>query len=378
MRILVAGAGIAGLTFINALDRVDCTIVVAERAEQFQPLGVGIVLHPNAMAVLNELGLAGDVAAAGARLDRIELCRDAVTLALSLAEIWQGLPYPTIAIYRPDLHDILARKVKSDPRIDLRMGCRVVSAVPLGPRVRVHLHDDTTEDYDLLVGADGVRSTIRQSLWPTAAAVPTGLAYIRFPARNVMALDEHTWRTHEAENSSFGFIPLSNGRVHCFFQFRAIQIAIDPGEEDAFLRGRIQGNSSAFAQAMAARCGPYHVGVASMVRPGAWGRDACVLLGDAAHAIPPTLSEGGGLSIEDAFVLARALKDTRTIAEAVEHYAFCRHERVAWMYRMGLSQVSSRRRQRPARPADPVFATKHMREMYSRLRAPVWIEPQRS
>src|SRR5580704_4443058 len=125
MRILVAGAGIAGLTFINALDRVDCTIVVAERAEQFQPLGVGIVLHPNAMAILNELGLAEDVAAAGARLDRIELCRDAVTLALSLAEIWQGLPYPTIAIYRPDLHDILARKVKSDPRINLRMGCRV-------------------------------------------------------------------------------------------------------------------------------------------------------------------------------------------------------------------------------------------------------------
>lgn len=375
MRILIAGAGIGGLTFINALDRVDCTIDVAERSDEFHPLGVGIVLHPNAVAVLDDLGLAGPVGAAGTRLDRIELVRDTVTLALSLADIWQGLPYPTIAIFRPDLHDILVRKVKADPRVNLRMGTRVTGVVPLGPRMRVRLQDDTTEDYDLVVGADGVRSAIRQSLWPAAAATPTGLAYVRFPARYVMALGHHTWRTYEAENSSFGFIPLSNDRVHCFYQFRADEITLAPGDEDAFLRARVQGNSAVLEQAMQARCGPYHVGVALMVRPGAWGRDACVLLGDAAHAVPPTLSEGGGLAMEDAFVLARALKNAKSVADAIRHYESCRHDRVAWMYRMGLSQVNARRRGRSARQVDPATATRHMREMYSRLRAPLWIEP---
>jgi 2-polyprenyl-6-methoxyphenol hydroxylase-like FAD-dependent oxidoreductase len=375
MRILIAGAGIGGLTFINALGQVDCTIDVAERSDEFHPLGVGIVLHPNAIAVLDQLGLAGPVGAAGARLDTIELVRDTATLALSLPDIWQGLPYPTIAIFRPDLHDILVRKVESDPRVHLRMGTRVTGVVPLGPRMRVRLQDDTSEDYDLVVGADGVRSAIRQSLWPSAAAASTGLAYVRFPARHVMALGEHTWRTYEAENSSFGFIPLSNGRVHCFYQFRADEITLAPGDEDAFLRARVTTNNALLEQAMQARCGPYHVGVAMMVRPGAWGRNAAVLLGDAAHAVPPTLSEGGGLAMEDAFVLARVLKHAKSVADAIRHYESCRHDRIAWMYRMGLSQVNARRRGRSARLVDPATATLHMREMYSPLRAPVWREP---
>jgi 2-polyprenyl-6-methoxyphenol hydroxylase-like FAD-dependent oxidoreductase len=368
MRVLVVGGGIGGLTFINALGRMDCAIDLVERSSEFRPLGVGIVLHPNAMTVLDELGLSRSVLDAGARLNWMELVRSERTLALSLPEIWEGASQPTVAIARHELHEILARKVLADARVNVRMGTRVDHIVP-GPTVRVRFHDLTNESYDLIVGADGVHSDIRRLLCPELSPASTGLAYIRFLARCAAAVGPDTWRTHESADASFGFIPLPRDRVHCFFQIRT-PIPFAAGGEEGFLRSQVRAGCAALAEAIDARCGPYHTGIAYMVRPECWGRDTCALVGDAAHALPPTLSEGGGLAMEDALVLARTLQYASTIPAAVREYELCRKDRMWWMYRMGLSQVNSLRHARVRDQLDPAIAMRHLREMYAPLRVP--------
>jgi 2-polyprenyl-6-methoxyphenol hydroxylase-like FAD-dependent oxidoreductase len=377
IRILVSGAGIGGLAFVNALNDFDCTIDVVERSTEFRPLGVGIVLHPNAMTALAAIGLSELVREAAAELGWLQLVRGESSLRLSLPEIWSDVPHCTVAIIRYELHRILSRAL-SNPKVRLRMGTRVAAVTAVEQRPRVHFDDGTVAEYDLIVGSDGIQSGIRGILWPELTPVFTSLIYTRFLARNAVALPRDTWRTSEMEGASFGFIPVSTDLLHCFYQLRAPSVPFAPGDEEKFLLSQAAPGCDDLRRAIAARCGPYHTAMAYMLKPSVWGRGACALLGDAAHAVPPTLSEGGGLAIEDAVVLAQALRGIPTIPQAIKAYEFARNDRVLWIYRMGLSQVNSQRRAPGSKQLDPVIATRHMRAMYAPLRVPLQMPAARS
>jgi len=362
LRILIAGAGIGGLTLVRALRDSGHSIEVAERAPAFNPAGVGIVLHPNGMDVLARLGLAEEIARAGNPLLHLEIVRGESTLALPLAEIWEGANRPTIAILRTALHQALADSVR------VSMGRRVVRVESPERRPVAHFGDGGHEAYDLIVGADGVHSAIRQCLFPGAAAVSTHLLYFRFPARNVIGLSPDTWRTVERPGASYGFIPVTRDLLHCFVQVRAEENPCPPGAEEAYFRSAFAEWDGALQATLDARCGAVHAGFAYMTRPVTWGRGACVLLGDSAHAVSPTLSEGGSLAMEDALILALALRRTDNIAEAIALYRSARQERVLWAHRMALSQVNSSRLRRPVPQLNPGVAARHMRAMYGPLR----------
>jgi len=290
---------------------------------------------------------------------------------LSLAEIWSGAAHPTISILRPALHEILARAAFSvkQNNVHLYMSRCVNRIDTSDTQPRAVFDDGTSKQYDLIVGADGVHSAVRRALVPESPAESTDLLYFRFPALNTIGLPEDTWRTFEREGASYGFIPLANGRLHCFVQLRTTENPCPRGSEEEYFEREFCPWDVSLQHALKARCGPLHVGFAYMVRPFSWGKGVCVLLGDAAHAISPTLSEGGSLAMEDALVLALALRRTGSIPEALDIYRSVRHKRVMWSYRMALSQVNSVRRKRPLLQTDAVVATRHMQQMYEPLRA---------
>jgi 2-polyprenyl-6-methoxyphenol hydroxylase-like FAD-dependent oxidoreductase len=229
--------------------------------------------------------------------------------------------------------------------------------------------DGTSQRYDLIIGSDGVHSAIRRSLLPGSEAVSTNLLYFRFPAHNTIGLPSDTWRTVERPGASYGFIPLAHNKVHCFVQLRTIENLAYRGMEEEFFKREFCPWDVALAQTLDARCGPLHAGFAYMVSPFSWGTGGCVLLGDAAHAISPTLSEGGSLAMEDAVVLALALRHTNSIPEAIDTYRSVRQKRVIWSHRMALAQVNSMRRQRTENQTDSVIATRYLQQMYEPLRA---------
>ena len=371
IRILIAGAGLGGLTLVRALQDFEASIDVIERSPSFTATGVGIVLHPNGMTVLEYIGLSDEVRTAGNVIRRMELLRGDSQMDLSLVDIWDGASHPTISILRPVLHEIMERAALSGSQsnIRVRMGCRVTGISTSSSQPVAVFDDGSTGRYDLIVGADGAHSTVRQSLFPDSPAVSTNLLYFRFLADNTIGLPSDTWRTVERPDASYGFIPVGGSRVHCFVQLRIAENPCPRGAEEDFFQQRFCPWDITLDQTFKARCGPLHAGYAYMVRPFCWGQGACVLLGDAAHAISPTLSEGGSLAMEDGLILSLALRRANSIPEAIELYRSTRQERVMWSHRMALAQVNSLRRNRPQSQTDSAVATSYMRQMYEPLRA---------
>lgn len=381
-RMLVVGAGIGGLTLARAMRNTDWAVDLVEQAPRFHPLGVGIVLYPNGVRALADLGLFDEVAAAGNVVRYLDIVRGSANRRLSLAEVWAGVDFPTISVLRSDLHGILLRAATSTPteRLSVRLGARLVRVERPDARPVAHFADGSAAEYDVIVGADGVHSTLRRALQPEAVAVSTGLYYVRFQSSQISSLRDSasatdhrctdTWRTIEAADASFGYIPLGAGRWHCFLQLRAATEPVEREQVDpARLRALLAGRCAGLAEAFDSRMGLPHCGSAYLVRPISWGRGACVLVGDAAHGVSPTLSEGGSLAIEDAIVLAGSL-DGVAVDEGLAAYRAARHPVAAWASRMSLAQVNAARRARePVWAIDTLSATTHLRQMYEPLRA---------
>jgi 2-polyprenyl-6-methoxyphenol hydroxylase-like FAD-dependent oxidoreductase len=368
MRVLIVGAGIGGLTLASALAKSGWSIDIAERSPVLNPAGVGIVLHPNGLRVLKQLEMHEGIAAAGNVVRYMQLIRGESVVTIDLREVWEE--QPTIAVLRTELHDVLWRGAfaneHSHPR--LLMDCRILGVEKPDTRPVVRFENGCTETYDLVIGADGVHSAVRQSLFPGSDAISTDLLYFRFQARNVIDLSPDTWRTLERHDASYGFIPLGGDRVHCFVQLRTGENPCPAGEEEAYFRTAFGPWDRALVETLDARCGPMHVGFACMVRPVRWFRGRCVLLGDASHAVSPTLSEGASLAMEDALVLSLVLGRGRSIDAAISSYSLVRSERINWTHRMALAQVNAARRQRGQSQVNSAVATNHMRKMYEPLR----------
>jgi 2-heptyl-3-hydroxy-4(1H)-quinolone synthase len=368
LKILIVGGGIGGLTLINALREQSVEVTLVERSATVCPSGAGIVIHPNGMSVLARLGLALEVLKAGVLLNQLELIRGSSTLTLSIPEIWRGAKQPSLGILRTELHSILTKAVTvGRTNIEIRMGTSVCRIDEGQDKPLVTFSDGTQACFDLVVGADGINSSVRQSLYPDVAPMHTGLLYFRFIAKNSINLPENTWRTYEGNNGSFGFIPIGRDLVHCFVQLRTQTLPCAMGEETHYLHTALSDWHPELAATIGARSGKLHVGPALMMHPNLWGQGRTVLLGDAAHAVAPTLSEGGSLAMEDALLLAKTLQESADPTLAVAAYVAARDPPVRWAQRMSLSQVNALRRVRTHVQADARVAMLYMQHMYAPL-----------
>jgi 2-polyprenyl-6-methoxyphenol hydroxylase-like FAD-dependent oxidoreductase len=368
-RVLIVGAGIGGLALAQALDGDDVIVDVVERTAALTAAGVGIVLHPNGMRALGALGLSDAIARAGNVIRSLELRRGALALEIPLAEVWQGAEYPTIAILRTELQTILAAGAfgAKRTRTTLRLGIRLVNVDTTDDAVVASFSDGSARRYDLVVGADGVHSGVRRGLAGAPSAVPTGLVYRRFVAANAIDLAPDTWLTIEDADRSYGFIPVARERLHCFVQVRHADDTVADIADSGYLDSTIAAWDARLAATMAARCGPVVAGAAMMLPSVAWGRGRVALLGDAAHAVAPTLSEGASLAIEDAVILARTLRAHDDVLTALAAYRAARDEPVRWALRMSAAQVNAARRDRREIQADRAIAEAHLRRMYMPL-----------
>ncbi len=352
-RILVAGAGIGGLTFIRALqnfhrlpDHHDFSIEVVERSSSFKA-ATGIVLHPNALRVLDSIGLLEELEPFTNLVHTIKTTKDLEDSTIRLNEVW-GEENLTRTILRKDLHHLLADGITEHESLPVKMrtGFSLEHVSQKGAQAIAHFGNGETATYDLIIGADGVHSNLRQMLFPNTPALLTRLFYFRFITHNEFGIAPHTWRIFEREGASYGFIPLSENRLHCFVQLQASEIPCARGDEEGYLRNTVTAWNPLMAQALNHRCSPVHAGFAYMVPPGNWSRGSCVLVGDSAHAVSPTLSEGGALAMEDALVLSLAICAKGSIEEAIGIYEKARAQRCMWAYRMAVSQLNSIRKDR--------------------------------
>jgi 2-polyprenyl-6-methoxyphenol hydroxylase-like FAD-dependent oxidoreductase len=305
-RAVVIGGGIGGLTAAVALHQRGRQVTVLERADSLEPVGAGISLAPNALRALDVIGIGDeirDLAAwqgdgvlrtpGGRRLSRAD--------ADAAAERFGG---PLVLLHRATLITSLAARIPQNA-VRTSAGATLVDPGDAGRPARVRTSDGEWEA-DLVVAADGIHSAVRRTLFPDHP----GPVYSGFTTwRVVVPLPGGEVAPHETwgRGRLWGTQPLKDGRVYAYAAAVAAAGERAPDDEKAELLRRF-GDWHDPIPAVLAATRPEDVlrhDVHHLAEPlPAFHRGRVALVGDAAHAMPPMLGQGGNQAVEDAIVLA--------------------------------------------------------------------------
>lgn len=320
---VIVGGGIGGLTAAIALRRRGFEPRLYEAAPELREVGAGIGVPPNAVQVLDRLGLAEAVAAEG-QPTRIAELRDARAGLLRRADMsyaTDGRIWPTIAIHRGRLQRILAKQL---PPASIHTGKQCTGVELDGDRAIVRFVDGSSTDADLVIGADGLRSVVRASIVPGARLRYSGQTSWRGVAKYHLPaeMDAVGWEVWSA-GARVGFSAIGHGEVYWY-------ATMDAPEGGTDAPGTLAANLAALAEPFPAPI-PQLIGATEEARItrtdlvdlapiATWHRGRVVLLGDAAHATTPNLGQGGAQAIEDAWVLADRLAAHQRIEPALAEY----------------------------------------------------------
>ncbi len=335
---IVIGGGIGGLCTALALRRRGFEAVAYEAAPELRPVGKGIWVPTNAMQVLERLGINDAVGRAGWPLERIQVSTSTprrVLMDLDLRKFEAKYGYTTVSIHRADLVRVLADALPADA---LRLGKRCVGVQADDAGVTARFEDGTEDRGELLVGADGIHSGVREHLFPGVGTRYGGQTCYRGIADMELPKDlARTCREVWGGAARMGFSAVGPRQVYWFAPVTAPAGA--PGPAGAAMSSYLADLYAGFPPPIpdVIRNTPaeeiIRTDLFDIPPLGRWWRGRVVLLGDAAHAMTPNLGQGGAQAIEDAYVLADRLTSCPTVGEAFAQYERLRMPKVRWVVR---------------------------------------------
>jgi 2-polyprenyl-6-methoxyphenol hydroxylase-like FAD-dependent oxidoreductase len=370
-RTLIVGGGIAGLTLASALHTQGFEVDLIERNPTWQTLGAGMAIQPNAMRALRALELDGAVVDRGMVLYRWGFCdrQGELLCEIDLQAFWNGVG-PFIGIERAKLQQALLIGVAAVP---CRLGTSVIALRQDHDGVSIRFSDGSSGRYDLVVGADGISSSIRELAF--GVNPPAGAGHIAWrsvvPMRPAKLSD---LRFFFGDRCFFGLCPVGSGHTYGFGHVAEPYFHDDVRGRLARLRRRFDGFAEPVQQFLAALdCDEQvHCSTVEWVDQEEWHRGHVVLIGDAAHASSPMMGQGGGMAVEDAYVLAECLRSAHTAEAALDRYVTRRKPRVSWVQQesLAVSQIIGL----PSGPRDAALRTRG-KEMFRHRFQPLIASP---
>ncbi|WAC70832.1 FAD-dependent oxidoreductase [Roseateles sp. SL47] len=311
-RVLIIGGGFSGMSAAIALRRQGVQVDLVEIDPGWRSYGAGISLGGATLRAFSQLGILQDFLREGWASDNVAIYTPE---GVKVGEI----PTPRIAgpavpgggaIMRPVLARILARATRA-AGTDVRLGVTFETIEDLGDEVSVRFTDGQTRRYDLVIGADGLYSKVRQTLFPEVQAPKySGQAVWRAvlprPPEITTAV---MWVGGDVKP---GVNPVSNEEMYLFVtEHRPVNDRVDPATFVDHLSGLLKGFRVPLIQRM---CEQISEGAQIVFRPlegllvpRPWHRGRVVLIGDTVHATTPHMASGACIGIEDALVLAEEL-----------------------------------------------------------------------
>ena len=336
IRVAVLGAGLGGLTCALALARSGFNVAVYEQAPVLGEVGAGITLSPNASRIVRHLGLADELARLGVIPGKqwtqhwqtgevlLEYERGPALMAT------YGAPYTHV--HRADLHALLAGAVEAAAPASIHLDKRVLAVTPDG---KVSFADGTAIEAEIVVGSDGVRSAVRESLFAperphfTGQVAWRGIVPVeRLPA-DVQAMPPGI---HIGPQRLFMRYPVRGGSLVNYAAF----VELQGWEEESWsipstveeLLGHYEGWDRTVREIIAATPSDQLFKWALHARQPlkTWIAGRVTLLGDAAHAMLPFMGQGAATAMEDGMILARCLSAYGP-NEALHRYEAARRDR---------------------------------------------------
>lgn len=340
-RIAIIGAGIGGLSLALALRERGIRADVFEQAAELTEIGAAIGIAGNSTREFARLGLLDQLSAAATMPSEL-IYRDWRTgeriSAHPVAEDdWYVRRFgaPWFGLHRADLQKILGGAFGAE---NLHLGCRLVNVVDQGDSVVVEFANGRVEEVDLVVGADGVRSTVRR--WVTGAddAVYSGTSAFRgiVPVENLPTMPDpqaiQFWMGPDAhvlhyaiggDSDSINFFAVVEGPKSW-----TAEGSVAPVGDDVPVAS-FRGWHPAIIEMIRAAASPIRWSLFTVRPLLRWYRGRVVILGDAAHGMLPHHGQGANTSIEDAFVLAALLAEAKPdgLQQALAHYQSLRRTR---------------------------------------------------
>jgi len=331
-KVLIVGGGIGGLALSIGLRKAGIDVEVVEIRQQWAIYHVGIIAQSNLVRAMVALGVADDCVAAGFPYSGVRFC-DATGRVLSQTPGVKlaGPGYPAyLGLTRPALHNVLfAASQRAGAAV--RLGLAVAELAQSDTKAAVKFTDGSADEYDLVVGADGVHSQIRTTVFG-AHLKPrfTGESVWRYNVSRPPDVDYGSIYA-SIDGPKAGLIPLTRDAAYIFC------IGPEPGNP-RFPKEQL-------AKIMRERLTPFGGAIGDLAReitnpglvvyrplesvfvPSPWHRGRVVLIGDAAHAITPHLGQGAAQAVEDAVVLADELHKNVPVQDALACFERRRYER---------------------------------------------------
>jgi 2-polyprenyl-6-methoxyphenol hydroxylase-like FAD-dependent oxidoreductase len=327
-RILIIGGGIAGLSLAAALRRLGFNPEVIERSSHWDPVGGGIAVQPNAMRTMREIGLDAAVARAGAIVRSWQFLdqQGEVLCDIELQPLWRDVG-PFIGIERTKL-----RAAQMSGAGSCRLGTSIMALGADDQCASVKFSDGSAGTYDLVIGADGIHSTVRRLAFDATPPVYGGQMVWRSVAP-IRAAQTDSIQFWLGESCFFGLCPVGEGRTYGFGNVTG------PRAHDALesrldrLRRLFEGFGEPIRNYLGSleRDDQIHCGPIEWLDAEQWHNGRFVLIGDAAHAGSPMMGQGGGMAMEDALVLAQILRSVDDVQRALEMFAARRRPRIVWV-----------------------------------------------
>ena len=320
MRVVICGAGIAGLTLANRLARLGVEVVVVEHAPGPRPSGYMIDFFGPGHEAAAAMGLLPAIEAIAYDIHRADLVdeRGHRRASVTPAQFTNG---PLLDVMRPDLERVLHEALPSS--VTVRFGSSVTDVDDRTDAVRVRLDDGTHLDADLLVGADGLHSTVRRLTFGSDAKFLRYLGFhtaaFTFEHAGAHAAVAGRFCLTDTLNRQMGLYPLRDDRVAVFAVHRAADPTL-PGDARAAIRTAYRGLGW-LAPVALEHCPAevYYDQVAQIVLP-RWSKGRVVLVGDACYAVSLIAGQGASLAVAGAYVLADHLVHAPSIEQALTGY----------------------------------------------------------
>jgi len=334
----VAGGGIGGAAAALALARAGFAVRLFEARPDPAEAGAGLQIAANGVKALRWLGLEDAVAPFATRPERLELRlpgsgRTVSRVALGVAHAGRyGAPY--FHLHRADLHRALFEAARSHPAVSIELGRRVTRAVQTAGEVSIELDNGDTAEGRALIGADGVRSGLREGVAGIDAPVFTGMTAWRavVPATDADLARPPVATVWMGRGRHLVTYPLATRR-----EINLIGVVEEkPATDESWLAAGAPAD-------MAADFGGWHAETDALLQRvtapwrwplyerhplSVWSAGRVALLGDACHAMPPFLAQGACMALEDAVVLARRMAARPgDVAHALRDYSEARRER---------------------------------------------------